>query len=314
MAKQTADIGQEFDVVIIGGGPAGLSAAIWCSDLGLSAILIESRAELGGNLLNIFNPIENYPGVSTRNGSELRDLIAVQAERSTTLMHLSSEVVSVHPQTLTVDLASGTRLNARNVVIATGVRRRKLGVPGENEFAGRGILESGARSPEAATGKRVVIIGGGDAAMENAVILSQFAEQIHVVYRGERLSARSGFIDAARQASNVEIHLNRSVTEIVGDRAVKAVEVENAQTLERTRIPAELVLCRIGVEPRSEIISGLVSIDKRGYIIVNELGETSLPSIYAIGDVSNPLSPTIASAVGQGATVAKVIREQSAKN
>lgn len=302
------DTGRIFDVVIVGGGPAGLSAAIWCADLGLDAILVEGKTELGGNLLNIYNPIDNYPGLRVSNGREMQEHFEAHARRSDVLMRVSAEAVRIDPQSMTVKLENGETLAARNIVVATGLRRRQAGVPGETEFFGRGILDSGSKSPAEVAGQRVAIIGGGDAAMENAVILSKHAKLVYVIHRRTNCTARPEFVDAVRNAANIEMLLNRQVTAVIGSDTVEAVDVEHVESHIRERIAVEYVLFRIGVEPNSDLVRGAVETDRGGYVVTDKYGTTSHDGIFAIGDVADPVAPTIISAAGQGAAVAKAIR------
>src|SRR3954467_8381273 len=169
------------DVMIIGGGPAGLSAFLWCHDLGMTSILIEKQSEVGGQLLSIHNPITNYLGRTATNGREMLGHFLSQIEDLQTRAILNTSVVEFDPNKIVATLSNGQTLEARAAILATGVRRRRLGVPGENEFVGRGILESGARDKNSVTGKHVAIIGGGDAALENAMILSGYAEKVFVI-------------------------------------------------------------------------------------------------------------------------------------
>lgn len=299
---------QEFDAVIIGGGPAGLSCAIWCKDLGLDAVLIEKNADFGGNLHNIYNPIDNYPGLATANGREMSDRMSEHAKRSGTLLRTNCRVVRVDPVAKTVELEDKTLLRSRSIVFATGVRRRKLGVEGEEAFEGRGILRSGSTSVDLVAGKTVAIVGGGDAALENAVMLSKTAAQLYVIHRGDRLSARSQFIDIATTAPNVTILLGHKVTSINGSGSIESIDVENTRDKTSRSLSIDHLLIRIGVEPNAELFRGIIKTDNNGYAEVNSRCETSVAGIYAIGDVADPIAPTISSAVGHGAIAAKVIR------
>jgi len=168
MTNSRKNVG-DLDVLIIGGGPAGLSALLWCQDLNMSALLVESGDELGGQLLKIYNPITNYPGRFARDGREMAEHFLASLGDLTGRVRLNSKVVSFDAGNILATLESGEVLKARAAIIATGVRRRKLGIPGEDDFVGRGILESGAKDRESVKGKRVAIIGGGDAALENAL-------------------------------------------------------------------------------------------------------------------------------------------------
>jgi thioredoxin reductase (NADPH) len=296
-----------FKVVIVGGGPAGLSAAIWCADLGLEAILIDRGTELGGQLLNIFNPIVNYPGVMTGNGRELRDRIVSQAEGTVTSMALRTESVGINLQNRTVSIEGGTSIAGRNIIIATGVRRRTLGIPGEKELTGRGILVSGARDSYLAAGKTVAVIGGGDAALENALILSKHSTLVYVVHRRAEFSARADFVRAVRSTPNIRTMMHSRVTAINGNEQVETVDISRTDPAGHLSLPVEKVLIRIGVQPNSELVQGSLTLDPSGYILVDQYCRTSVRGVYAVGDVASPAAPTISGAVGGGATAAKAI-------
>ncbi|HJZ81235.1 MAG TPA: FAD-dependent oxidoreductase, partial [Pyrinomonadaceae bacterium] len=152
------------DVLIIGAGPAGLSAARWCDELGLDTLVLEQKEEVGGQLLSVHNRIANYPGVPADNGTELRDRFLAETKDCEFDLWTNVEIESVDLKAKRLSLQSGEQLQAITFIIATGLRRRRLGIPGEAEFAGRGIIESGARDRDAVKGKDVCVIGGGDAA------------------------------------------------------------------------------------------------------------------------------------------------------
>jgi thioredoxin reductase (NADPH) len=291
-------------VVIIGGGPAGLAALQWCLELGRTAILLEKDAEFGGQLLHTFNPITNYPGLLVANGRELRDRFIATIGTQRHRIH-SVRIVRADLAARSVEDADRKTYTGRTMIIATGVRRRELGIPGEREFVGRGILDSGAKDPAAVDGKNVVIIGGGDAALENAVILSENAAKVCVVHRRDDLTARSEFIERASVASNVEFLTSTRLVSISGERTVENVELEDIRTGRRQSIQTEAVLIRIGVVPNTELFRGQIDLDEEGYAIVNSRCETSITGVLAIGDVVNRDAPTIAAAVGQASIAAK---------
>ena len=303
MALKKAD----FDVIIIGGGPAGLSAAFWCAELGLRALSLEREDEFGGQLLRTFNAIRNHLGVEAANGRELRDIFLRQVEKREVTRRCGCPVVAADLVEKSVVLADGSKCSARSIIIATGVRRRKLGIPGEAEFYGRGVLESGEKSKNEVRRKRVLIVGGGDAALENAIILSRTADKVFVVHRGSEFSARAEFVLGCRQDDKIEFILNTSVTDIIGIASVEAVRVENILTGIDSRIPVDAVLIRIGEVPNTELFRGKIALDDAGFIIADSRCLTNLPEVFAVGDVANPLAPTISAAVGAGATAAKVV-------
>ena len=184
-----------------------MAAVVWCADLGLTSIVLEKGKSLGGQLSKIHDPITNYVGINTKNGIELRDIFAGRLSETRTLISSPAEVVSIDPHGLTVQLADGAIVSGRAIFIATGVSRRRLGIAGETEFSGRGILESGAASREIVKGKDVVIVGGGDAAFENAVMLSEHARQVTLLHRSNTFSARSEFTSIVQNAQIGRAHV-----------------------------------------------------------------------------------------------------------
>lgn len=295
-------------MIVIGGGPAGISAAFWCAELGWRNVIIERETELGGQLLWTFGEITNYLGTIAENGRDLCGRFLEQLDKKQVTRFVESDIVSVDLNQKTVTTANEDRFSAKNIIIATGVRRRRLCVPGEAELAGHGILASGVASRDQVAGKRVIIVGGGDAALENALILSEAAKTVTVVHRRDRFSAREDFVNKAKRQANVEFLLNSTVEAIVGNKEVDGVDVKDLRTGERSSIEADAVLIRVGVEPNTELFRGQIELDKRGYIVVNSDCSTRLSGVFAVGDVANPTSPTIATAVGMGATAAKAIK------
>ena len=289
-----------FDVIIIGGGPAGMSAAIGCAELGVAAILLEREAELGGQLLWTYNAIENYPPFAAKNGRELRDHFLQRVE-SAGAMYLTNAVVAhADLEKKTVTLANGDRYAAKAIILATGVRRKLLNVPGEREFGGKGILESGIKDKEKARGKTVVIVGGGDAAVENACILSEVAKKIIVIHRRNHFTAQKRFNDTVNKSPNVDIMFDTRVTAILGDVRVTAVEIQNISSEIRSTIDTDAVLIRIGVDPNTELFADQIDVDDARYVLPIGSCLTNLSAVYAAGDVANPTNLTIAAATTLG--------------
>jgi thioredoxin reductase (NADPH) len=293
------------DVLIIGGGPAGLSAFKWCAELGMSAILVEGKGEFGGQLLSIHNPITNYLGRTAANGREMLGHFLSQIDGLETGSILNATVVEFDAKKIAATLSNGRIIQARAAIIATGVRRRRLNVPGEREFAGRGILESGALDKASVKGKRVAIIGGGDAALENALILSEFAEKVYVIHRRSEFSARPEFVKPASNHPKIEFVLNSVVTELKGTEALSVVELRTGNSTRTINVDAALI--RIGVQPNSDIFSGTINMNSSGYVEVDETGATNIADVFAAGDVVFQISQTLQSSTGSASTAVKTI-------
>jgi thioredoxin reductase (NADPH) len=295
------------DVIIIGAGPAGLSAASWCDELGLDTLVLEESGQVGGQLLRVYHPIENYLGVRAQNGRELRDLFAEQLKDAEFDLWTDVEIESVDLRARRITLRSGEELQAIYIIIATGVRRRRLGIPGEMELVGRGVMESGVRDRDEFAGKDVCVVGGGDAAAENALYLAEVCPTVTLVHRGHKLRARSEFVERLRGEHCITVFTDAVVRRIIGEQEVEGVEIFRGGAIKSFEMAVRGVLIRIGVEPNTELFREQLHMDERGYIVVTGEQETSIGNVFAIGDVSNPLAPTISSACGAGATAAKVI-------
>jgi thioredoxin reductase (NADPH) len=295
------------DVVIIGGGPAGLSAALWCDDLGLDTLLLEQNERYGGQLLSIYGPVEDYPGLRANNGSEFLERFAERVEEADFDLWTNTTIEKVDLKAKRIRLASGEELQSISIVIATGVRRRRLGIPGEREFAGRGVVESGTRDREELAGHDVCVIGGGDAAVENALLLAEVCPTVTLVHRRKKLKARRDFVERLQSQHCITVFPESNVTRILGNDRVEGVEILRKEALKPFEMAVRGVVIRIGVEPNTELFRDQLNLNDQGYAIINGNNETNVANVFAIGDVSNPLAPTIISAAGSGAIVAKVI-------
>jgi thioredoxin reductase (NADPH) len=295
------------DVIIIGAGPAGLSAAFWCDELGLDTLLLEQSEQIGGQLNLIHNPIHNYLGLKTRNGAEFLQRIAEDVSTADFDLWTQSAIETIDLRAKKISLQSGEELKTIAIVIATGVRRRTLEIPGEFEFLGKGVIDSATRDRELFAGKDVCVVGGGDAAAENALLLSEVCPTVTLVHRGKRLRARREFQERLQTNHCVTVFTEAVLTRIIGTNEVEAVEVLRKDGLKPFQIAVKGVLIRIGVVPNTELFADQLPLDQERYVITDSRHETNVPLVFAIGDVSNPLAPTISSAAGAGATVAKVI-------
>lgn len=299
------------DVLIIGAGVAGMSAALWCDELNLKALVLEKEPSMGGQLHIIYNPIKNHLGVETENGSELYKVFLQQMKKRSIEILINTPVSEIDFEKKVIFTSDGRAYESQFLIIATGVRRRKLNVEGEDKFQDRGILVSGKRDYTKCKGKSVCIVGGGDAALENALILSEVCKKVFLVHRRENFRARKEFVEKVLNSKRIEVLTNTVVKSLSGSENLEFVNLENTLTKECFSLMVDGLLVRIGVQPNSELCKGKIELDENGYIRINENCETSRQGIFAIGDVASPLSPTISTAVGMGATVAKIISSRT---
>lgn len=295
------------DVIIIGAGPAGLSAAFWCDELGLDTLALEEKDTIGGQLHRVYNPITNYLGLKAANGGELVNIFGAGLDEADFDLWTGVDVADIDLRSKRVSLRSGEQLQSIAIIVATGVRRRKLGIPGETEFAGRGMIESATKDRTLYADQDVCVVGGGDAAAENALLLAEVCSTVTLIHRGKQLRARQEFTERLKSDHRVTVFTDSTLKRVIGNEAVEAVEVERREGIKPFQIAVKGVLVRVGVEPNTEQFGEQFALDEQGYVKVDSVQETSVPFIFAVGDVANPLAPTISGAVGSGATAAKVI-------
>jgi thioredoxin reductase (NADPH) len=274
--------------------------------LGLDTLVLEQNAEIGGQLLSVHNPIENYLGVRATNGRELRDRFVEQTHDCDFDLWTNVEIAGVDLKAKRVRLHSGEELQSIAIIIATGLRRRKLSIPGEDEFIGRGMIESSG-DREAFAGKDVCVIGGGDAAAENALLFAEVCPTVTLVHRRKKLQARREFTEQLQTLHCITVFPESVVRRIIGRDAIEAVEIERAGAIKPFQMAVRGVIVRVGFEPNAELFRDQMEIDDRAYVMVSSQQETSVENVFAVGDVANPLAPTISGAVGSGATAARVI-------
>jgi thioredoxin reductase (NADPH) len=275
--------------------------------LGLDTLVLETQDKIGGQLHHVYNRIENYPGLSVANGEELLERFSAGIDEKDFDLWTGVEIESLNVKAKRISLKSGERLQAIAIIIATGVRRRRLGIPGETEFLGKGVLESATRDRQLVAGQDVCVVGGGDAAAENALLLAEACPTVTLVHRGKKLRARREFTDQLKGNHCVTVFTESEVTRILGEDSVEAVEVLRKEGLKPFQIAVRGVLIRVGVDPNSELVKDQLQLDEKGYVLVDSRQETNIANVFAAGDVANPVAPTISGACGDGATAAKII-------
>ena len=292
-----------YEVIIIGGGPAGLTAGLYTSRSRLQTLLIEIGL-LGGQMTTT-EIIENYPGFSQGiTGDELSRLMEEQAKRFG-LEVVSQEAVELKMEgELKVIQANGTTYRCKALIICTGNEWRKLGVPGEKEFTGRGVSYCATCDGAFFQDSQIVVVGGGDSALTEALYLTKFVKELTIIHRRDALRGTKIYQERVFANPKIKLLWNSVVQEIKGDSVVHSVLVKNVKTREVTEHPTEGVFLFVGLSPRTQFLKGLLNLDEAGYIITDENGETSLKGIFAAGDCRKKLLRQVATAVGDGATAA----------
>ena len=294
---------KNYQVVIIGGGPAGLTAGLYCARSRFNGLLIE-QAIIGGQITNA-ERVENYPGFPKGiSGIELGQLIHEQATSygSETLLAEVTEVVPSQKHNL-VNTSEGDFVS-ESIIIASGSQFRKLGVPGEDQFVGKGVSYCATCDGPLFKGKTVAVVGGGDSAVTEALYLSKFASSVKVIHRRSQLRASKIFKERATTEPKVEFIWDTVVTRIEGDGVVKQLTLKNTGSDKISILELEGVFVAIGSKPNSAQWRGLLPLDEEGYIITNELMETKIPGIFAAGDVRHNSARQAVTAAGDGATAA----------
>jgi len=292
-----------YEVIIIGGGPAGLTAGLYTSRSMLHTLLIE--VGLFGGQMTTTELIENYPGFPQGiTGDELSRLMEEQAKR-VGMESVSGEVVEIKLEgdKKVVRTEESTYL-CRTLIVSTGTEYRKLGVPGEKEFTGKGVSYCATCDAAFFQGSQIVVVGGGDSALTEALYLTKFAKELTIIHRRDAL--RGTKIYQERVFSNPKIKLlwNSVIQEIKGDSIVRSILVKNVKTGEVTELHAEGVFLFVGLSPKTQFLKGLVNLDEAGYIVTDENCETSVKGIFAAGDCRKKLLRQVATAVGDGAMAA----------
>ncbi|MDD9795196.1 NAD(P)/FAD-dependent oxidoreductase [Priestia megaterium] len=301
---------QHVDVLIIGGGPAGISAAVWCKRLGVDCLLLEEQAQLGGQLFTIYNEIIDYPGIQAENGIEMQSKMVQHFIDMGCLYEVNTKVISIDERSKTVKVKqqeTEKEISYTYLILATGSSQRKLGVPGEQQMIDRGEVYSASADGERLKGKRVALIGGGDRAFEGAHLLASQAKQVYLIHRSTHFKAREQYVEKVLSDPGVKVMTDTEVTAIHGKHHVTSIDLKSKNS-ECKNLSVDAVLIRLGIAPNVELIKEKVTTTQSGLIVINEVHQSSDPAIYAIGDAcTTPLFSSISSSAGQGAIVAKYL-------
>jgi len=292
-----------YEVIIIGGGPAGLTAGLYTSRSRLRTLLIESS--IFGGQITTTELIENYPGFPQGiTGAELGQLMEEQARRFGLEM-VNQEVLEVKLEgEKKVVRTHEADYEAEVLIVSSGTEYRRLGIPGEEEFVGKGVSFCATCDGAFFQDSRIVVVGGGDSALTEALFLTKFAKEVTIIHRRDALRATKIYQERTFANPKIKFLWNSVMQEIKGDKMVQSILVRNVKTGEVKEFETEGVFLFVGIVPRTQFLKGLVQMDDGGYVLTNEDCETSVKGIFAAGDCRKKLLRQITTAVGDGATAA----------
>lgn len=302
-----------YDLVIIGGGPGGYTAALYGARAGLSTLVLEKLS--AGGQMALTHRIDNYPGFPEgADGFELAESMQQQAERFGAVTEYA-EVYSadLNAQPKIIETSEGN-FQARAVIIATGAGPRELGVPKEKELIGRGVNYCAACDGMFYKGKTVVVVGGGNTAAADAMLLSRVAKKVILVHRRDSLRATKIYHQPLMEAENVEFAWNSQVVEILHDQKVTGVVLKDVHSGEIRQVECDGIFVSVGRKPVTEFLKGQVELDKGGYILAGESTVTNIPGVFAVGDVRTKFLRQVVTAVADGAAAVHMAEEFLAEN
>ena len=289
-----------YDIIIIGSGPAGLSAAIYAQRACLDTIVIEKNGISGGQVLNTWE-VDNYPGFPGVTGFELSRQFREHANK------LGARVVQ--DEVVQVELSGNVKkvvceeetYEARCVILASGAHHRTLEVPGEEELRGAGVSYCATCDGAFFRGRTVAVVGGGDAALEDAIFLARMCEKVYIVHRRDKLRGANRLQERLQALENIEFVWNSETAAIEGNGQVEALRLRQTKTGEEKRLDVDGVFIAVGIAPESELYAGQLELDEQGYIRADESGQTSVPGVFAAGDVRTKALRQILTAASDGA-------------
>ena len=297
-----------YDLIVVGGGPGGYTAALYAARAGLDTLVLEKLS--AGGQMALTEEIDNYPGVEDGiDGFTLAEKMQQQAERfGAKSAYAQVERMDLTASPKVLETSEGT-FHARTVVLATGANPRELGLPHEAALTGRGIAYCAACDGMRYKGKTVVVVGGGNSAAADAMLLRRIAQKVILVHRRDTLRATKVYHAPLMQAENLEFRWNSVVTELLHEEKLTGVKVKNVHTGEEDTIPCDGVFVSVGRKPATELVQGQLELDRSGYIIADETTATNLPGVYAVGDVRTKPLRQVVTAVADGATAVHMAEE-----
>ncbi|HSV87850.1 MAG TPA: FAD-dependent oxidoreductase [Bacteroidales bacterium] len=303
-----------YDVIILGGGPAGLASGIYTSRAKLSTLILNEGA-VGGQMV-LTNEVANYPGVEKTTGYQLANIMKNQAREFGCKIKSNVRITgySLNGPIKRITMADGQEFQALSVIMATGGSPRQLHVPGEDTFRGAGISFCATCDGEFFTGKEIMVVGGGNSALEEAVALTKYATKVTIIHQFGHFQAFEHAIEEAQANPKIEFVLNSVITEFIGKENLTAVTVKNLNTANISVLPTQGAFIFIGYLPNTESLKGLVALNEKNEIITSPGMETNIPGVFAAGDSIAKRYRQITTAVSDGTIAALSASEYLAKN
>lgn len=297
-----------YDMVILGGGPGGYTAALYAARAGLSVVVLEKLS--AGGQMALTQQIDNYPGFEEGvDGFELAEKMQAQAHRfGAETEYAEVTAVDLQADPKVIDSSEGV-FYGKTVVIATGANPRELGVAGERELVGRGVAYCAACDGMAFRGKTVVVVGGGNSAAADALLLSRIAKKVILVHRRDTLRATKVYHEPLQKADNVEFRWNSAVAELLHDNRLTGVRLRDLVSGEESVVECDGVFVSVGRKPATELVAGQLELDGSGYIVADETTAASVQGVYAVGDVRTKLLRQVVTAVADGAMAVHLAEE-----
>lgn len=290
-----------YDLIIIGAGPAGLSAAVYGRRAGLDLLVIEQTPMGGGQVVNTYE-VDNYLGLPGINGFDLSQKFRQHADEMGAVFHIGKVArINDGGEKKSVELTDGTVFEARTLILAGGAEHTKLGVPGEEMFRGQGVSYCATCDGAFFKKRDVAVIGGGDVAVEDAVYLSRFCRRIYLIHRRDSLRAVKSLQEKLFACENVEVIWDSTLLAIEGSDLVEKIRIRNMKEETESEIPVEGVFIAVGMHPDTEAYRELVACDENGWLIAGEDCATNVPGIFAAGDIRTKELRQIVTAVSDGA-------------
>ena len=296
------------DLVIVGSGPAGLSAAIYAQRARLDAVVLEKEYISGGQVVNT-SEVDNYPGLPGMSGYELGMKLRAHADALEARFEMAEVKDIIIEETQNIVRTDQGDYTARAVIIATGARHRKLRVPGERELAGMGVSYCATCDGAFFKGRTVAVIGGGDVAVGDALFLARGCEKVYVIHRRDELRAARSMQEKLLALSNVEIIWDTVVEEICGEDQVEALRLKNQKTGDIRNLPIDGVFVAVGMDPNTDMVPASVDRDEKGYLVADENCVTNVKGIFAAGDVRTKTLRQILTAAADGANAVESVQQ-----